>query len=299
MKSLVEYVNDYEYYLLASNNIIKNIKMLDNKIIDEWLFNTDIDDRINIINFINPEHYAEIIQCNNDSNILNNNTLNNIVNNAYQLLLYERLGESLSVHDPLFIKHLLQVFDGININSDIAQNKHKYQMVLNVPNSFDYEDKQFKSFLNLFNYFILNISESSTPNSYNITIQARRPKDCTELSLPFVYHITNQRVSDKIIKFGLIPKNKQEYQTYSPRVYAMSSKIDDVGLQMTIFSLYHFKKKQYPNIDVLKIDTAQFAKDKGYKLKFFGDPSSNSNQMLFTLEPIPAKYISLYKSFKI
>ena len=45
------------------------------------------------------------------------------------------------------------------------------------------------------------------------------------------------------------------------------------------------------DIIILKIDLEKFEIDHQKQLKIFGDPSYNKESALFTLEPIPSKYI--------
>ena len=47
------------------------------------------------------------------------------------------------------------------------------------------------------------------------------------------------------------------------------------------------------DIIILKIDLEKFENDHQKQLKIFGDPSYNKESALFTLEPIPSKYISI------
>ena len=47
------------------------------------------------------------------------------------------------------------------------------------------------------------------------------------------------------------------------------------------------------DIIILKIDLEKFENDHPKQLKLFGDPSYNKESTIFTLEPIPSKYISI------
>ena len=56
-----------------------------------------------------------------------------------------------------------------------------------------------------------------------------------------------------------------------------------------------YNKIDLNNLDkdliLLEIDLEQFEKDHNKKLKLYGDPAFNQKSAVFTLEPIPTKYI--------
>lgn len=208
--------------------------------------------------------------------------------NIWQNYLYERLGDSLQI-DNKFLTYLCKNIQGLEKIEIISD----YRLSIKYNDKFSTKDKLFITFCNFFNYYIMDIDE----NNNNLELEARKPNECTEKSLPFVYHITSKDKYEKILKHGLVPKfqsklfrsNNYNFDYDNPtHIYVFQNTIDKINLQMYAYLL------GYKNNDwvLLKIDTQKF-KDKhnGTPLKFFGDPSTVGFPAMFTEEPISSIYI--------
>ena len=105
----------------------------------------------------------------------------------------------------------------------------------------------------------------------------------------YAYHITTKEKYEKIIlNKGLIPKRNLEYQG---RVYLFSENTS----KNDILSFFRLKAR-ICNIDdkpiLLKIDIEKM-RETGRDISLFADPAFNKSNVMFTMEPIPFKYISI------
>ena len=105
----------------------------------------------------------------------------------------------------------------------------------------------------------------------------------------YAYHITTkEKYENLILNKGLIPKRNLEY---SGRVYLFSENTS----KKDILSFFRLKAR-ICNIDdkpiLLKIDIENMRKT-GRDISLFADPAFNRSNAMFTMEPIPFKYISI------
>ena len=105
----------------------------------------------------------------------------------------------------------------------------------------------------------------------------------------YAYHITTkEKYENLILNKGLIPKRNLEY---SGRVYLFSENTS----KKDILSFFRLKAR-ICNIDdkpiLLKIDIENMRKT-GRDISLFADPAFNICNAMFTMEPIPFKYISI------
>lgn len=250
----------------------------------------------------------DIIQYFKDKQIVNDNWLMQLFENVneytdirnyttiglpkydvWQNYLYERLGDSFQIDD-----HALNILKSINgIQKVNIINAFRLNFIYN--DNFSFENKIFKSFTNFYNYSIIRNKNNECD------LEARKPIDCTRLSLPYVIHITTKNAYQKIKRQGLIPKiaskinkSKNDDYEYPKHVYVMSNTINNVDLLMYANMLKRINNK-YDETVFLKIDTKKFMEDhNNTALRFYGDPSSLGSPAMFTEEPIPSKYISQY-----
>ena len=105
----------------------------------------------------------------------------------------------------------------------------------------------------------------------------------------YAYHITTkEKYENLILNKGLIPKRNLEY---SGRGYLFSENTS----KKDILSFFRLKAR-ICNIDdkptLLKIDIENMRKT-GRDISLFADPAFNKSNAMFTMEPIPFKYISI------
>ena len=140
---------------------------------------------------------------------------------------------------------------------------------------------------------------------YNLnrdTFGKYHPKEI-DYTYKYAYHITTKEKYEKsIINKGLIPKQKPEHNKiwieddkrnleYPGRVYLFSENTS----KKDILSFFRLKAR-ICNIDdkpiLLKIDIENMRKT-GRDISLFADPAVNKSNAMFTMEPIPFKYISI------
>lgn len=137
----------------------------------------------------------------------------------------------------------------------------------------------------LMNYFIW---KNVLYNANQDTLEAYPPKEI-DYKYRYAYHITTKEKYEKsIINKGLIPKRNLEYPG---RVYLFSENTPKTDI-LSFFRL----KSRICNIDdtpiLLKIDIQSMRKN-GRDISLFSDPAFNKSNAMFTMEPIPFKYISI------
>lgn len=114
------------------------------------------------------------------------------------------------------------------------------------------------------------------------------PKEI-DYTYKYAYHITTkEKYENLILNKGLIPKRNLEYPG---RVYLFSENTS----KKDILSFFRLKAR-ICNIDdkpiLLKIDIENMRKT-GRDISLFADPAFNKSNAMFTMEPIPFKYISI------
>ncbi len=254
--------------------------------IDKWLFETYDE----VTNISESQFYH---------NKFNFSTLDTPEYWFWQDKLYENLNHSVTIDSNIFSKLIKQIK---GIEEVIIDNE--YSIGLKYNEEFSETSNEFEQLLNFANYFIRSKHNKKLPNPF--FIEARKPKELIDYKYKKAYHITNKYAYEKIKKYGLIPKSKSKLSDYEYRIYLWIpenlTKYDIESYGRISLRLYkesmNDKHILYNKIDVnkdlilLEIDLEQFEKDHQKQLKLFGDPSYNKKSAVFTLEPIPTKYIS-------
>lgn len=216
----------------------------------------------------------------------------------WQDKLYENLNTSITIDSNIFGKLFKQIK---GINKVIIDNE--YSIGFEYDENFSITSKEFEQLLNFGNYFIRSKRiNNELPNPF--FIEARKPKELQEYRYKYLYHVTNTYAYKKIQKVGLIPKAKSKLSDYEYRIYLWTPDVNKYDLKSygrlslrlweeSINANHDLYNKIDVNKDIiiLKIDLEKFEIDHQKQLKIFGDPSYNKESALFTLEPIPSKYI--------
>ena len=216
--------------------------------------------------------------------------------------LYENLNTSITIDSNIFSKLFKQIK---GITKVIVDNEYSIGFEYN--DDFSEGSNEFIELMNFGNYFIRSKRiDGKLPNPF--FIEARRPKELIDYRYKYAYHITNKYAYEKIKKYGLLPKSKSKLADYEYRIYLFIPKnLSTKNIEMfghINLILYdqsisnNTKHNLYNKIDIkndlvlLKIDLEKFEEDHQKQLKLFGDPSYNKKSAVFTLEPIPTKYIT-------
>lgn len=238
-------------------------------------------------NKLNDDTIEQVFKLN--KSFTNFDTVESIKYDIFQIYLYERLKDSIKIDEEFVIK-LCKNFKGIKAIN--VYNDYRLNIIYDKP--FSINNENFISFCNFFNYYIINDKEHTINNYRILSLEARKPKDITVLSLPCAYHITKRTKLDHILNTGLIPKycskisNKKDDYQNPTHVYAFQHNISRKDLLM-YSKLLGISNKE---LVVIKINTKKFAADHRCPLKFYGDPSTEGFPAMFTEEPIPAKYLT-------
>ena len=280
-----------EYFLRKEdqNNLLEYYQIEN---IDKWLFET-FDESSNISE---SQFYH---------NKFNFSTLDTPEYWFWQEKLYENLNYSISINSNIFGK-LFKKIKGI----DEVIIDNEYSIGLKYNEEFSETSNEFEQLLNFANYFIRSkYNKGKLPNPF--FIEARKPKEIIDYKYKKAYHITNKYAYEKIKKYGLIPKSKSKLSNYNYRIYLWIpenlTKYDiesygRISLRLWQESINDNNKHDfYDKIDInkdlvlLEINLENFENDHQKQLKLFGDPTYNKKSAVFTLEPIPTKYISKIK----
>ena len=280
-----------EYFLRKEdqNNLLEYYQIEN---IDKWLFET-FDESSNISE---SQFYH---------NKFNFSTLDTPEYWFWQEKLYENLNYSISINSNIFGK-LFKKIKGI----DEVIIDNEYSIGLKYNEEFSETSNEFEQLLNFANYFIRSkYNKGKLPNPF--FIEARKPKEIIDYKYKKAYHITNKYAYEKIKKYGLIPKSKSKLSNYNYRIYLWIpenlTKYDiesygRISLRLWQESINDNNKHNlYDKIDInkdlvlLEINLENFENDHQKQLKLFGDPTYNKKSAVFTLEPIPTKYISKIK----
>lgn len=223
----------------------------------------------------------------------------------WQDYLYENLNTSLTIDSDLFGALFKNIEGIVKVIID-----NKYSIGFEYDSKFSEGSKEFQQLLNFANYFIRSKRiDGKLPNPF--FIEARKPKELIDYRYKKAYHITNKYAYEKIKKYGLLPKSKSKLSNYEYRIYLWIpenlTKFDiesygRISLRLWDMSISNNSKHElYGKIDInndnilLEIDLDKFEEDHAKQLKLFGDPAYNKKSAVFTLEPIPTKYIKEIK----
>lgn len=281
-----------EQYLRKEDpNELLNSYQIDD--IDKWLYET-----FDEVENISEEQFYH--------NKFNFSTLDTPQYWFWQDYLYENLNTSITIYSKVF-GTLFKNIEGII--KVIIDNEYSI--------GFEYDDskfsegsQEFQQLLNFGNYFIRSKRiNGKLPNPF--FIEARKPKELIDYKYKKAYHITNKYAYEKIQKYGLLPKSKSKLSDYEYRIYLWIpenlTKFDIESYGRIALRLWNNeisnnqKHNLYNKIDInkdiiiLEIDLEKFENDHQKQLRLFGDPAYNKKSAVFTLEPIPTKYMKEIK----
>ena len=217
------------------------------------------------------------------------NVLYNINMKTITDLINERLAQSIEITKD--IKEKIEKIEGIEYCRILPTT---YKIFINYNDSLNMGELM--TFMNFLGY-----AKDKNSNENQCTFEAYHPKEI-DYTYKYAYHITTKEKYEKsIINKGLIPKQKPEHNKmwidddrrnleYPGRVYLFSESTPKTDI-LSFFKL----KTRISNIDddpvLLKIDM-QSMRNHGRDISLFGDPAFNKHNAMFTMEPIPFKYIS-------
>ena len=258
------------------NNVI-----FDNSIIDDVLvvYNTNVETLLDT-EFYGQENTFFVDDITADYRLMNyfiwKNVLYNVNMKTITDLINERLAQSIEITKD--IKEKIEKIEGVEYCS-IMPTPYKILIKYNDNLNMD----ELMMFMNFLGY-----AKDKNSNENECTFEAYHPKEI-DYTYKYAYHITTKEKYEKIIlNKGLIPKRNLEYQG---RVYLFSENTS----KNDILSFFRLKAR-ICNIDdkpiLLKIDIEKM-RETGRDISLFADPAFNKSNVMFTMEPIPFKYISI------
>jgi len=206
-------------------------------------------------------------------------------NDAYHMTFKEKDGRIMcSFHhtNPKVNKSLTSDdFDYILKNIDVLGYTPSYYMEKNFMKGYHKFDK--KTILDILNseLYVLVISPK-----FELPLNVNDIPD-------ILYHITPSKFEESILKNGLIPKSKSNFENYKDRVYFA---IDLDGIEMLIKNV-KFKSKDITEYVLFKFDSKSFKEDTNNSNRFLYRDQSFKNKAIYTMDNISPKYLSVIKRF--
>ena len=286
--------NRHKNVKFASANNHKNV-VFDNSIIDDALvvYNTNIETLLDT-EFYGRENTFFTDDITADYRCMNyfiwKNVLYNVSMKTITDLINERLAQSIEITKD--IKEKIEKIEGVEYCSIMPTS---YKILIGYNDNLNM--RELMTFMNFLGY-----AKDKNSNENECTFEAYHPKEI-DYTYKYAYHITTKEKYEKsIINKGLIPKQKPEHNKiwieddkrnleYPGRVYLFSENTS----KKDILSFFRLKAR-ICNIDdkpiLLKIDIENMRKT-GRDVSLFADPAFNICNAMFTMEPIPFKYISI------
>ena len=246
--------------------MINNLILLENKFNEGLIMTHDIADSKEFLEFELSKSFANLIEIKNNKMYINLESGEFTVKTYIQFLsMINNLGYYISI---IKIKRL---------------DKNNKERINNInPQDFKNEylsDENLKQFI-----------------EYDIILE---PKfDIThKLKTNILYHVTETKYLDKILKVGLIPKSKNILSTYPERIYLVYN-LEDANKYVLGKKNYYLRiinqsksKHKYPNVEfsILKIELPE-----NDNLIFYEDPNF-IDKGIYTYENINPKYITVYE----
>lgn len=269
--------------------------IFDTSIIDDVLvvYNTNIETLLDT-EFYGSENIFFTDGISADYRLMNyfiwKNVLYNINMKTITDLINERLAQSIEITKD--IKEKIEKIEGVEYCTIIPTT---YKILIKYNDTLNMDE-----LMTLMNF--LGYAKDKNSNENECTFEAYHPKEI-DYTYKYAYHITTKEKYEKsIVNKGLIPKQKPEHNKiwvddnkrnleYPGRVYLFSENTPKTDI-LSFFRL----KSRICNIDdtpiLLKIDIENMRKC-GRDISIFADPAFNTCNTMFTMEPIPFKYISI------
>lgn len=220
-----------------------------------------------------------------------------------EVMLYEGLEISYNIETSLL--HLSRMWNFDNkVFYEIWNNSIK--MLIKRPlnsNEFDAVIKQINDYLGYFpahiitktenfNYTYDKAIEEMKRIPFGIYFDAKYDQEISERKLPpIMYHITPSIHENKILKIGLVTKNKNKLSSHPGRIYLGKTPEAVTGLLNDDKFTNNYKSFTLFEIDYKKLSQTR-------KIRFFGDPIY-PNKAFYTYENIPPKFLTLIKRIDI
>lgn len=286
--------NRYKNVKFAGANNHKNV-IFDNSIIDDVLslYSTNKETLLDT-EFYGRENTFFVDDITADYRFMNYFIWKNVLYNTNMKtitdLINERLAQSIEITKD--IKEKIEKIEGVEYCSIIPPS---YKILITYNDNLNMDELM--TFMNFLGY-----AKDKNSNENECTFEAYHPKEI-DYTYKYAYHITTKEKYEKsIINKGLIPKQKPEHNKiwiendkrnleYPGRVYLFSENTPKTYI-LPFFRL----KARICNIDdkpiLLKVDIENMRKH-GRDISLFADPAFNTSNAMFTMEPIPFKYISI------
>ena len=122
----------------------------------------------------------------------------------------------------------------------------------------------------------------------------------------YIYHICPNKVKDKIMKYGLIPKSKNTLYSYTERIHFFTANTPKKELKFMCFQLSSNSENADGGYSLLTIDTHKIKnidiyKDLTYEFGVYSNEPINKSAIVAVedIEPIPwEEYVTYYNERK-
>lgn len=214
--------------------------------------------------------------------------LHRIVKESVNKILCERyLLESQQSNLGEFIQELDSIFD-VKLHNYNSREKGRCVAYITT-DTFDKNNKDFKSLMNKHQVFISSIDEFDAPDgTIQVSFESKYPEDVTKdvyKNSKVLYHLTRPGYIKQIEKEGIKPIAASEFKRiwYPERIYLLTDKcmIQDIKTYA----------RQLGTSYIVICDIGKM----GYGYNFYKDPQSLETFAVFTDKPIPRECIEIKK----
>lgn len=199
-------------------------------------------------------------------------------------IIYESIMHSYN-HEKLLEKINKKFKDDIYDVSEVPTNNDKTKSIgLYIKNENLQYNEEFKSLLNLYNYYVSFCEYRKENNGYwEMYIEPYKPKEVTNYIYNdckgIIYRFVNDYGLKRLNHHGLVPRNDND-RHYPKYIFVVSNPNNDKLKEILLQVKREIKKN---DLHLIKIDLNKYEN----KLKFFIDPASVNYEAYVTREYIP------------
>lgn len=199
-------------------------------------------------------------------------------------IIYESIIHSYD-HEKLLEKINKKFKDDIYDVSEVPTNNDKTKSIgLYIKNENLQYNEEFKSLLNLYNYYVSFCEYRKENNGYwEMYIEPYKPKEVTNYIYNdckgIIYRFVNDYGLKRLNHHGLVPRNNSD-RHYPKYIFVVSNPNNDKLKEILLQVKREIKKN---DLHLIKIDLNKYEN----KLKFFIDPASVNYEAYVTREYIP------------
>lgn len=178
----------------------------------------------------------------------------------------------------------------VNLDPSMIRLENEYKIIVDIPKDEDYEKEITRVMVNLCGYFVAHRIEGDTFIRLQFEKKYQEVMNDVVKAFKYLVHGSPEKYENKILKYGLCPKSKNEKFDYPERIYlfGMQGTKEDIFRKMAEIAI---KKNGFDEQGVYNfyiIDTTKISEN----AKFYTDPNTSCG--FWTYDNIPPTAIVKY-----